>query len=242
MNLYDRAIARCASMIGDFPTVRYPVREGEPLWEQETEERILFRKDMVYELGGGGLSAVSGVAFTSDETVKDEVIVCGPDLPALREDSPYARLTVLRVDDASWADNGQAYRVMSRLEHTRYHVRPRGFMMRISASAHREPVRVGRAQLDEGLDFEKVGKLLIAAYHEHPEVLGARIYFITEKNFPFDVFGEEIKKMGSITESMNEIFQNLIMDCAACRLKPVCDEVEGLRELHFSRQPKKPSL
>jgi len=25
------------------------------------------------------------------------------------------------------------------------------------------------------------------------------------------------------------------MDCASCHLKPVCDQVEGMRELHFSR-------
>jgi hypothetical protein len=25
-------------------------------------------------------------------------------------------------------------------------------------------------------------------------------------------------------------------DCSACRLKPICDEVEGMKELHFGQK------
>lgn len=255
MNLYDDLIARCCTMLEPFSCKKYKVsasitdenggrtiaeenREqsscNENLWEQEVEQHILFGRDTAYELGGGNLPAYSGVAFTSDERVTDEIIVCGPDLQQIRSDSPYARLTVLRVDDNAWTDKEQAYRVMRRLDYTRYHVYPKGFMTRISAAAHREPVRIGKEALREGLDFEQAGKLFLYAYHKHPEVLGARIFFITEPGFPYEEFGEAVRTMDAVTESMNEIFNNLVMDCAACRLKPVCDEVEGLRELHFA--------
>lgn len=247
MKLYDDIITRCYTMLNPFSfrSIHYSPEKivgtnGEKatcsadFWEQESEQRILFKKDTAYELGGENLPAYSGVAFTSDETVKDEIVVCGPDLPQLSEDSPYARLTILRVDDSAWADNEQAYRVLRRLDYTRYHVYPKGFLMRISAAANREPVRVGREALLEGLNFGQVGRLFLDAYHKHPEVLGARVYFITEPSFPYEEFGEAVRKMDSITESLNEIFNNLLMDCAACKLKPICDEVEGLRELHFA--------
>lgn len=247
MKLYDDMIARCCSMLAPFsissrhysPEV-IDVTGGNKsvcsaaLWEQESEQRILFKKDTAYELGGGNLPAYSGMAFTSDEAVKDEIVVCGPDLPQLNKDSPYARLTILRVDDSAWADNEQAYRVLRRLDYTRYHVYPRGFMMRISAAAHREPVRIGREALQSGLNFEQVGNLFLDAYHKHPEVLGAHICFVTEPSFPYEEFGDAVCKMESVTESINVIYNNLLMDCAACRLKNVCDEVEGLRELHFA--------
>lgn len=248
MILYDDMIARCREMLNPFSSSckRYSFSQGTDvisgektdyttdLWEQEEEQRILFRRDTAYELGGDNLPAYSGVAFTSDENVRDEIVVCGPDLPQLRADSPYARLTILRVDDSAWADNGQAYKVLKRLDYTRYHVYPKGFLMRISAAAHREPVRVSSEALRAGLDFEQVGRLFLHAYHKHPEVLGARIFFITEPDFAYGEFGEAVCKMDAVTESLNEIFNNLIMDCAACRLKTVCDEVEGLRELHFA--------
>lgn len=247
MKLYDDMIARCCSMLDSFSfsskqysfeTIAVKSGEssvcGEELWGQESEQRMLFKKDMAYELGGGNLPAYSGLAFTSDEAVRDEIIICGPDLPQLKGDSPYARLTILRVDDGAWTDHAQAYRVMRRLDYTRYHVHPKGFLMRISAAAHREPVRVSREALRTGLNFEQVGRLFLAAYHSHPEVLGVRIFFITEPYFPYEEFEKTVRQMDSVTESLNEIFNDLIMDCAACRLKPVCDEVEGLRELHFA--------
>lgn len=245
MKLYDDMIARCCGMIASFSSRHYSPEVidetggtksvcGTALWEQESEQRILFRKDTAYELGGKNFPAYSGVAFTSDEGVKDEIVVCGPDLPQIREDSPYARLTIIRVDDSAWSDNEQAYRVLRRLDYTRYHVYPKGFLMRISAAANREPVRVGREALLAGLNFEQVGRLFLDAYHKYPEVLGARVCFITEPSFPYEELGETVRKMESVTESLNEIFNNLLMDCTACKLKPVCDEVDGLRELHFA--------
>ena len=246
MKLYDDIITRCNTMLQPFPCqyCETVVRSGTgtvagtDVWEQESEQRILFKKDMAYELGGGNLPAYSGVAFTSDESVGDEIIVCGPDLQQLKEDSPYARLTVIRVDDSTWVDNGQAYRVLRRLDYTRYHIYPKGFLIRISTAAHREPVRVGREALRAGLDFEQVGNLFLNAYHSHPEVLGVRIVFITDKDFPYEEFGEAVRKMDRVTESLNQIFNNLVMDCTACKLKPVCDEVDGLRELHFAADGK----
>ena len=232
MELYDGLTARCEAMLEPFVCRRVRVgaeAAGDALWPEADESRILFRKDTAYELGGGSLPAYSGVAFTSDSAVEDEIVVCGPDLGQIGADCPYARLTILRVDEGAWQDREQAYRVLRRLDYTRYHVRPEGFMLRISAAAHREPVRVGASALRAGLDFERVGRRFLHAYHGHPEVLGARVYFITEP-----AFGEAVRRMDAVTESLNEIFRDLVMDCASCRLKPVCDEVEGLRQLHFA--------
>ncbi len=237
MELYDGLIARCESMLAPFSRRRIRVgaeADGDVLWPEAEESRILFRRDTAYELGGGNLPAYSGVSFTSDGAVEDEIVVCGPDLGQIEEDCPYARLTILRVDEGAWQDREQAYRVLRRLDYTRYHVRPEGFMLRISAAAHREPVRVGASALQAGLDFERVGRRFLHAYHGHPEVLGARVYFITEPAFPYEEFGEAVRRMDDVTESLHEIFRNPVMDCAACRLKPVCDEVEGLRKLHFA--------
>ncbi len=237
MNLYDELIAGCEAMLAPF--IRRRIEAGAdagPIWPQESEQKILFKEDTAYELGGGGLPACSGTAFTSDIGVRDEIVVCGPDLGDIGQDAPYARLALLRVDEGAWREREEAYRVLRRLDYTRYRVRPEGFMMRISAAAHREPVRVGRAALRAGLGFAQAGDVFLRAYHAHPEVLGVRIYFITEPAFPYEAFGEAARRMDAVTESLNEIFHGLVMDCASCRLKPVCDEVEGLRQLHFAAQ------
>lgn len=238
MNLYDTLIQGSLEMVQKAGFRSLPLSEGLPPWESEEEQRLIFQKDMAYELGGGRLPAVSGLAFTSRPADCDELLLCGPDLPQLQADSPYARLTLIHMDDGDWQDSQRVYQILRRIEYTRYHVYPRGFMMRISTSAGREPVRVSREALRDGLDFTRVGQLFLRAYHRHPEVRAVRLLFITKPDFPYDLLAEKASKMEAVTGSLDRIFNNLVMDCSTCSLKPVCDEVEGLRELHFARQTK----
>lgn len=84
-----------------------------------------------------------------------------------------------------------------------------------------------------GLDFARVGQLFLHAYHAHPQVQTATVLFITAPDFPYELLAQKAAKMETVTNSLDQIFSNLVMDCRSCSLKPVCDEVEGLRELHF---------
>lgn len=233
MNLYDSLIQDCFKLVGDTAPRILPLAGDEPLWKTEEEQRLIFQRDMAYELGGRGLPAVSALAYTSQPAEGDRLFLRGPDLPELRADSPYARLTILHIDDRDWQDNQRAYQLLRRMEYTRYHVYPQGFMMRISTSAGREPVRIGRRALQEGLDFARVGQLFLDAYHQHPQVRAVELMFITAPEFPYDLLAQKAAKMETVTGSLDQIWSNLIMDCRSCKLKPVCDEVEGLRELHF---------
>lgn len=235
MNLYDDLIRGAMGLTADRELAVLPLAEGS-LWQSEEEQRLIFQRDMAYELGGSGLPAVSALAYTSQPAQTDRLLLCGPDLPDLKADSPYARLTVLHMDDRGWQDDRQAYQLLRRIEYTRYHIYPRGFMMRISTSAGREPVRVSRGALQDGLDFAGVGQLFLDAYHRHPQVKAATLLFVTAPDFPYGLLAGIADRMEAVTGSLDHIFNHLAMDCTGCRLKPVCDEVEGLRELHFSRQ------
>lgn len=235
MNLYDNLIRECFDLFESAPPRILPLAGSEPPWQTEDEQRLIFQRDMAYELGGGSLPAVSALAYTSQPAPQDRLLLCGPDLPELTADSPYARLTVLHIDDRDWQDD-QAYRLLRQMEYTRYHVYPRGFMMRISTSAGREPVRISRRALQEGLNFSKVGQLFVTAYRQHPQVRAVSLLFVTAPGFPYGLLAEKAARMEAVTESLDKIFNHLVMDCRSCSLKPVCDEVEGLRELHFARQ------
>ncbi len=235
MNLYDDLIREAMELTADRALAVLPLAEGS-LWQSEEEQRLIFQRDMAYELGGSGLPAVSALAHTTQPAQADRLLLCGPDLPDLQADSPYARLTVLHMDERDWQDDQQAYQLLRRIEYTRYHVYPRGFMMRISTSAGREPVRVSRGALQDGLDFARVGQLFLDAYHRHPQVKAVTLLFVTSPDFPYGLLAGIADRMEAVTGSLDHIFNHLAMDCTGCRLKPVCDEVEGLRELHFSRQ------
>ena len=232
MNLYDEIIEKCQKMTKVCVNAKTFNKSEIVSWNCGTEQEIILKKDMAYELGGTTLPAVSMLAFTSDLDIEDEVVVIGSDLSEIKADVPYARIALLKIDDSKWDDNQKAYSAMQRIDYTRYHVFPEGFMMRISTSASREPVRIGRKSVENGKDFKSIGGALIDAYHKHKDVLAVKIIFITDTDFPYQELSAYADMTNKITKSLDSIFGSLVMDCRSCGLKPVCDEVEGMRELH----------
>lgn len=246
MNLYDNVIKESLSLLDDFELRKLHAycREGQRLWEDAGKSNMILRSDMAYELGGGTNAAISGMYFSFDANLLkgDELLLYGPDLPDIHRDIPYARLTFIQLENTMEADvldkekqRIQYYDLFKKLEYTRFHVHPKGYMSRISAANNREPVRIGKQAISDGLTFEAAGQLMINAYHSISNVKSVKLLYITEETFPYQRLEMLTKKAGQITESLNSIFNNLAMDCSVCGLKPVCDEVEGMKELHFSQ-------
>ena len=213
-------------------------------WRLREREELILRSDMAYELGGDGKAAVSGIAFTTDTDLISEngVFLIGRDLPDISEDTPYARFTFLcldpqrclREESEQSKQNAQAlYGLLRKMEYTRYHIFPEGYMMRISSVKEREPVRISRRTLDEGMDFSGIGACFEDAYRQHSQVLFVQTYFITAPHADYRTLGETARRFEEITESMNSIFHGLSMDCSTCAQKTVCDEIDGMRELHL---------
>lgn len=246
MIIYDQIIRECRELLEPFPGKRILPEQG-VAWPQEESQKLIMRDETVCELGGGMMPAPSGIAFTSGNgwdgrqmsmpwnSGEDEIWLYGPDLPGLSGCVPYARLTVLDVDDSGWEDNAKAYEAMRRIDYTRYHIYPKGYMMRVSMAENREPVRISAQAVAEGLNFAVVGGMFVEAYRKNPEVRGVKIIFITAPDFPYESMARKVEKMGKITRSLDKIFDNLIMDCRSCTLKPICDEVEGMRQLHIKQ-------
>lgn len=240
MKLYDEFIESSIALLEGKPGHRLMVPRADEAWPDSGEHNLILRSEMAYELGGGNLPAVSGLGFTSSDSLaySDELWLYGPDLPDLRKDTPHARLTLIRVTEDSLGEDDAAYAAIRKIEHTRYHINPKGYMMRISAASEREPVRVSRKALQEGLDFAKVGGLFLAGYHQHPKVLAVKLIFITLSDFPYAELDKQAHQAEKLTMTLDHIFKNLKMDCGVCNLKQVCDQVEGMRELHFAQEKK----
>ena len=117
--------------------------------------------------------------------------------------------------------------------------------MRISSTRHRESVRVGKEALAEGLDFTITGNRMISAFHKNASVKAVHIYYVTLEEQGHDAYktpGFDYKALADcageaeeITRTIDHIMAGGIMDCTSCGLQRVCDEVEGLRELHFQK-------
>ena len=234
MKLYDETIKEWLKILDSLQGRELDVKKVED-WKDIGNANMILRSDMAYELGGNHLPALSGMTLTADTSLvpRDEVLLYGKDLGEIHEDTPYARLAVLRVKEDSMGEGNALYQAIRKMEYTKYHLNPEGFMMRISAASQREMVRVGKTALEKGLGFEQVGKLFLQSYHKNPQVEAVKLVFITLSDFPYEELEIYIKKAEEITKAIDHILKNLSMDCNVCSLKQICDEVEGMKELHF---------
>ena len=203
-------------------------------WAGNDSSELVLQKDAAYELGASGKGSANYVLFTSSSELvdKDRVILCGKDLKEIKGDCDFARIVLLRIgvlDD----DDEAVYRTLRDIEFAKYHVYPQGYMVRISPESYREQVRVSRDAVRKGISFRALGASYITEYKKNPNVINATVIFLTDPAADYAAFKALAKKSADVTGTLTHIFEGLPTDCSVCALKDICDEVEGMKELHF---------
>ena len=203
-------------------------------WRDLGQSELVLQKDAAFELGASGKGSANYVLFTSNPELVDgdRILLYGQDLKDIRGDVDFARIVLLRVgvlDD----DNEQVYRVLKDIEFAKYHIYPEGYMVRMSPETYREQVRVSRQAVRRGVSFRNIGANYIREYKKDPNVLNATVIFLTAPGFDYAAMKDTAKKANDVTNTLTHILEGLSTDCSVCALKDVCDEIEGMKELHF---------
>lgn len=234
MKLYDELINRFAVLLPKAGVQKLGLDKD---WALGSDRSMILRSDMAYELGSDRLPGIGLTLVTANEELvnDDEIILLGDDLADIKKDSPYARVALVKVDEEAIGEGNVLYKAIKNLEYTKYHFYPEGFMIRVSSTKQRESVRISKEALEKGLSFAKTGTMLIDVFKKQPNVKAVKIIYITEPSFNY----EALKTIGydaeDVTSTIDHILKNLPMDCHACSLQKVCDEIEGLREMHFAK-------
>lgn len=203
-------------------------------WPDLGSAELVLQSDAAYELGASGLGSANYICVTSSADIinRDQVILYGKDLKDIKSDTPFARIVYLRVGVME-GDDDEVYRKIKDIEFSKYHVYPDGYMVRMSPENNREQIRVSKNAIRKGINFAEVGYRYIEQYKKDPNVINATVIFITDPNIDYNTLRESAKKVDEITNTLNHIMEGLPTDCTVCQLKDICDEVEGMKELHF---------
>lgn len=233
MELYNSLIKDTKAFFDGKNPQRWSYNERD-CWTDLGSSELVLQKDAAYELGAMGKGSANYVLFTSNaELVEhDEVELYGPDLKDIKGDCDFARIVLLRVGMLD-EDDEIVYRTLKDIEFAKYHVYPEGYMVRMSPESHREQVRVSKKALRRGINFEQVGYRYIEAYKKDSNVLNVKVIFVTDPSLDFAAMLDNAKKVDAITSTLTHIMEGLPTDCTVCQLKDICDEVEGMKELHF---------
>ena len=236
MKLYDAIIEKTENTLAAAAPQRFPYNPAR-VWKDRGQSELIMLRDAAYELGGSGCASVNYTCVTTaEEITEDEVLLYGPDLTEIKEDTAFARIVFLRTDDLKEdEDSEKAFAAIRNLDFVRYHIYPVGYMVRVSSQSNKEQVRVAKRVVDAGISFAYVGAAYIRKFREIPEVKNVRVIFVTEPAL-VDALTENADKVDAITKTLTHILDGLPTDCGHCSMKAVCDEVEGMKELHLGKK------
>ncbi len=240
MELYNAMIRSVEGLAGSSTPRRFDYDPANA-WEDTGAFELVMLRDAAFELGGGDKPAVNFTCVTTSPTLipKDEILVFGPDLGELKGDCAYARVALLRVGDIESddeEDTEQAFRAIQDMDFVKYRVFPKGYMIRTSSESSREQVRISKEALQKGVSFQRIGNDFIQQYKKNPSILAVKMLFITAPDADYAALVKEAKTAKDITLSLTKILEGMPTDCGSCSLKSICDEVEGMRELHFGKE------
>lgn len=233
MELYNSLIKESNSLLEKGSPRVWEYRPGDA-WKDIGSSELVLQKDAAYELGTMGKGSANYVLFTSSPELvdKDQILLYGADLGEIKGEVDFARIVLLRVGLID-GDDEAVYRTLKDIEFAKYHVYPEGYMVRMSPESYREQVRVSKQALKKGVSFKNIGANYITAYKKDPNVLNATVIFVTAPGYDYGAMKKLAKKANDVTGTLTHILEGLPTDCSVCALKDICDEVEGMKELHF---------
>ncbi|HXK47667.1 MAG TPA: hypothetical protein PLT09_09510 [Deltaproteobacteria bacterium] len=208
-------------------------------WPRGRPGDIILSTDTAIELGHPQTESLAFLMWTdsSDMVVDGRITVVGPDLDGLAPGkAPFGKIVLAGVHGFT-GDN--AYDRFQELDMIRFRLCLEGYMLRAVPQQNREWGRVSRQARMNGLSLRMIGNELIREYRKLDYVDAAEVIFITSSPQDIRLFRPTGEKAARIIGAMNRIFDDLEQDCDACGFRDVCDEVEGLRDMHRKARGKR---
>lgn len=224
MEFFDSLISRAIDLTRGLTKIDYAY-EPHKAWRDIGFNQVILQKHSAFELSGTGFNLVT----SSD--IESGITVIGSELCDIKKDCSFTRISLVQIDEQE--SEQKAYNLIRKIEYVKYHYFPDGYMIRTSSRSHKEAVRVSKDAVKSGISFQLVGNLLIDKYKANTAVKAVRVIFITTDKADHKAFEDMAQKNNAITETLNHVMNSVNFDCDTCNLKPICDEVEGMRELHF---------
>ena len=227
MEFFDSLIGEVSALADASQKITYRYNK-DSAWTDVGYSQVIMQRDTAFELDGVGFNLVTSSG------VDDGIVVVGDELNAITHNRKFARICLVQIEKSD--DEQEYYKLIKKADYVKYHFFPDGYMIRTTSRSFKESVRVAKSAIKKGISFEKVGNLLINKYKENPKVKSVKVIFITDESTDCKKLEAMAQKSSAIAETLNHIMNSVKFDCDSCNLKPICDEVEGMKELHFKNK------
>lgn len=237
MKLYDELIREMNALLAPLQGKR---TEYDPAlaWPGDEKSRLVLMRDAACELGDGPRSIGTFLAESAEPGRASAVELYGPDIPDIKGSTPYARITIANIAGDEASDDA-LYLQLRSVDFAKFAVYPQGFMTRFSAQAHQEQVRVSLEAAKAGISFAQVGMCYIKGYLSVSQASSIRQIYVTDPAADYAALARITKRADEITAALNHILAGMPTDCSQCKLKEICDEVDGMKAAHFQSESKR---
>lgn len=208
-------------------------------WPQGASGNVVLAGDMAVELGNPREGSVASLIWTEDGRMIDHgrITLIGPDLDQCGGQSlPFGKIVLVHVSGFDQDNTFDRYREM---EHLRYDINLKGYMMRGVSQYMREWSRVSREAMDGGFSLSILGGALIDTVMTRDFVQGVEVVFVTAGMEHIRRLGSVFEKAGAIIAAMNKMVEEMSFDCGSCDYQDVCDDVSELRQMRNALEQSK---
>jgi hypothetical protein len=224
MFIYDEIIKSLNSIIEDYSRTNLEIKDQN---FKEDKNQIIFKNDKAFELGGGSKYGFT-LNLISTNNFNDEIILIGKDTNEINSDTNYARINIFSCDDTKLKEDN-LYKNIRQIDYMKYQFALDGVMLRESAINSKESLLFSKKKIS----LTDVGNYLIKLYKRSPYVKNMRLILINLDNFKYEDLKILKDKEENITKALDHLVNKVKMDCSACGLKSICDDVSKLVEKDF---------
>lgn len=235
MRVFDKSIEKTFEILKDFDQTIYEFAPNSS-WKRLDSSELILGKDTAVELGPSNLKGAAYTMVTTNSSLikENKIRIIGDDIKKLKGKSvSFGKIAILKVKEL---DEKVSYSKIKDLERVKFRVHLEGYMIRASTQQKRETVRISNDAMNQGLSFEKIGNSLIEEYLKNDLVENAEIIFVTRKDKAIGDLNIIASKVKEITDAMNHIFDDIEFDCHSCNFSVICDEIDGMKEMHKKKK------
>jgi len=247
MQIFDQSVVKILEYLKNENVVK--LNESVPELKFSDKNIFLMERDTAIELGGYPKESINIYVPSSNlqnllsqfsgefEALSSGVYCIGnPDLLSGKEKQiSFGKIVLLQTEEIpedKWYEFTQKELI------TDSKIRVEDVMLRQSSVHYNVNLKIGKKAVKNGFNLETLGKTIRNSFMKIEGVKDAAVILIAGESSLYKNLLPVAEKIKEITLALNHIFDGIEMDCGHCNLVEICNEVEGMRKLHKSRNSK----
>jgi len=231
MNIFDEKVLQTVEILKGETLKKLDESE---CWEVNTKNTFLMDKDTQIELGGYPKESVNLIIPTSNlyglTDIPGGTYIIGDEASFQEEKhASFGKIVLLETEDI---DEEKLYDFTQKILLSDSRIFLNDVMLRQSSTHYNLNLRIGKKAMENRFSLGRMANTVFDAFVKLEEVKSAIVILLYGDSELYKGLLDVAEKVKGVTLTLNHIFDGIDMDCGSCVMSPVCDEVEGLREMH----------